>query len=228
MKLAIVIPAYNEETVIHDVISKLPKKLDGIDEIVPIVVDDGSTDNTYKKAKSQCRYVFRHVVNLGVGAATSTGFEAAKKLKADIVVTLDGDGQHNPNDVQKLIEPILSKKADVVIGTRMLDYQGMPVLKIVGNWLMNFLTFLVFRKWSSDTQSGMKAFNSKALKKMCFHAIGYEICSETIGEIKRNKLKYAEVPIEVLYTEYSKKTGQIWVNGINIFTKIISIKMTKK
>lgn len=228
MKLAIVIPAFNEAAVIADVIKKLPRKIKGIDEIVPIIVDDGSSDTTYEIAKTNTKNVIRHVVNLGVGAATSTGFAAAKKLKVDIIVTLDADGQHNPDDVQRLIKPILDDSADVVIGTRMLDPKGMPPVKIFGNWMMNLLTFLVFHKWSSDSQSGMKAFGKKAIRKMRFHSIGYEICSEMIGEIKRNRLKLVEIPIEVIYTDYSKATGQNWLNAINILTKMISIKIAGK
>lgn len=228
MKLVVVIPAFNESSVIEEVINKLPKKLCGIDSIVPVVVDDGSSDGTYDIAKKNTRHVIKHLVNLGVGAATTTGFEAAKKLGADIIVTLDADGQHNPDDVEKLIAPILNNKADVAIGTRMLNTLGMPKIKIFGNWVMNVLTFIVFHKWTSDSQSGMRAFSKKAMKKMCFHSIGYEICSETIGEIKRNKLKLAEVPIEVIYTDYSKVTGQSWINGINILTKMISIKIAGK
>lgn len=228
MKLAIIIPAYNEESAIKDVLLSLPKKIKNIDEIISIVVDDGSDDKTYEIAKNHAFCAVRHVVNLGVGAATTTGLEAAKKLRSDIVVTIDADGQHNPNEIEKIIKPILEKKADIVIGTRMLNAKGMPLLKIFGNNFMNFLTFLIFQKWSSDSQSGMKAFNDKALEKIQLHSIGYEVCSEMIGEIKRNKLKLTEIPIEVIYTDYSKIKGQNWINGINVLTKMLVIKITGK
>ncbi|MEI8143287.1 MAG: glycosyltransferase family 2 protein [Candidatus Berkelbacteria bacterium] len=228
MKLAIVIPAHNEATVIAEVIKKLPKNIKGVDEIISIVIDDGSSDGTFLIADKCANYAVKHVINMGVGAATTTGFEAAKKLEADIIVTLDADGQHNPDDVEKLIRPILENRADVVTGTRMLNTAGMPFFKIFGNWLMNFLTFMVFHKWSSDSQSGMRTFNKKAISKMCFHAIGYEICSEIMGEVKRNKLRFTEVPIEVIYTKYSNTTGQSWLNAVNILTKIINIKFTGK
>lgn len=228
MKLAIIIPAFNEETVIGDVLKDLPKKIEGIDEIISIIIDDGSADNTYKIATKYADKAIRHLVNLGVGAATTTGFEAAKKINSDIIVTLDADGQHNPGDINRLIEPILNKRADVVIGTRMIDSKGMPAMKIYGNWFMNFLTFLIFHKWTTDSQSGMRAFNKKAIGKMCFHSMGYEICSETIGEIERHNLVLTEVPIKAIYSEYSRKTGQLWINGINILTRLIGIKMARK
>lgn len=228
MKLAIVIPAYNEEKTIEDVLLSLPRTIRGIDEIISIVVDDGSTDKTYTIANEYATYTVNHVVNLGVGAATTTGLEAAKKLKADVVVTIDADGQHNPSDIAKIIQPILDKKANVVIGTRMLNTKGMPALKVFGNWFMNFLTFLVFHKWSSDSQSGMKAFDNKSLKKIKLDSMEYEVCSEMIGEIKRNKLKLVEITIEVIYTYYSQAKGQNWINGINVFTKMLVIKIIGK
>lgn len=225
MKLAIVIPAYNEEGSIIEVLNKIPTRLKGISEIIPIVVDDGSTDKTYDLAKGSTKHVARHVVNLGLGAALTTGFETAKKLNCDFAVTLDGDGQHNPNDIERIIGPILKKKADVVIGTRMKNTAGMPPIKIFGNWAMNLITFIVFRQWSSDSQSGMRVLGKKALKKMVFHSVGYEISSEIIGEIKRSNLKLQEVPIEVIYSDYSMIKGQNIFNAINIFTRIIVIKI---
>jgi glycosyltransferase involved in cell wall biosynthesis len=228
MKLAIVIPAYNEEGSIKKVLSEIPKKINGIKEIIPIVVDDGSTDDTCSLAKSKTKHVAHHVINLGVGAALTTGFEVAKKLKCDLAVTLDGDGQHNPNDIHRLIEPIISQKADVVIGTRMLNAKGMPFVKILGNWMMNIMTALIMHAWSTDTQSGMRALSRKALRKMRFDSLGYEISSEIIGETKRAKLKLVEVPIETIYTEYSKANGQSILNAVNIFTRLITIRLTGK
>lgn len=104
----------------------------------------------------------------------------------------------------------------------------MPLLKIFGNWTMNVMTLLIFHKWSTDSQSGMKAFNKRALRKMCFHAMGYEICSEIIGETKRNKLKLVEIPIEVIYSDYSKMKGQNFINAVNIMTRSIAIKISGK
>lgn len=225
MKLAIIIPAYNEEKTIKKVLTTLPKKIKDIDEIVSIVVDDGSKDNTFELAKAQASCVVKHIINLGVGKATTTGIETAKRLKADIVLTMDADSQHNPKDIAKLIKPILKNSADVVIGTRMHSTMDMPAAKVLGNWIMNLFTFIVFHKWSTDSQSGMKAFNKKAYSKMCFRSSGYEICSEIIGEIKRNQLRLEEVTIDTIYSDYSKKKGQSMVNGINIFIKSIIIKL---
>jgi len=226
MKLAIVIPAYNEATTIKKVLESIPKTILGIDEIATIVVDDGSSDATYSHAKNKASYALRHSVNLGVGAATITGIEMAKKIGCDIVATMDADGQHNPLDLPKLINPILENKADVVIGSRMFNVKGMPPIKVLGNWIMNFVTLIVFRRWVTDSQSGMKALSGKALKKMKLHSIGYEICSEIIGDAKEKKLKLIEVPIETIYSEYSKVKGQNILNAVNIFTRILFFKIT--
>lgn len=228
MKLVIIIPAYNEESVIKVVLDKIPKTLLGVDEIISLVVDDGSSDNTYEIASANTKFVARHVINLGVGAALTTGFAAARKLKADIVVMLDADGQHNPEDINKLIQPIIDKRADIVIGTRMKNTKGMPVIKIVGNFLMNVMTWIFFQEWSSDTQSGMRALSRKALDKIDIQSLGYEVCSEMIGEAKRTRLKLLEVEIKTIYTDYSKAKGQSALNAVNIFTRLIAIKMMRK
>lgn len=228
MKLAIVIPAYNESGSIQSVLNDIPKKLIGISEIIPIVVDDGSIDNTYDLAKQKTKYVVQHVVNLGVGAALITGFEVARKLECDIIVTIDGDGQHNPSNIQKVIDPIINKEADLIIGTRMKDSTNMPKIKVIGNWGMNIMTAAVMHAWSTDTQSGMKALSKLALKKMTLHSVGYEICSEIIGEAKRQKIKKIEVPIETIYSDYSMAKGQSILNAANIFTRLVSIKLTGK
>lgn len=228
MKLAIVIPAYNEESAISAVLQTLPKTLRGVDEIVSIVVDDGSNDDTAKIAKKNGSRLVQFPINMGVGTATVAGLKMAMKVGCGVALTMDADGQHSPKDIPRLIKPILDKKADVVIGTRLIDRQKMPFYKSIGNWMMNVFTYAVFRKWSFDSQSGMRAYSKKALEKMDLHAIGYEICSEILGEVKRLNLRLAEVPIQVIYSDYSKVKGQDWVNGINILTKIIAIKLSRK
>jgi len=228
MKLTIVIPAYNEGKVIASVLKLMPKKIKGASSVQTIVVNDGSTDNTYDEAAKYADYVANHVINLGAGAAVITGFAAAKKIGTDVVVMLDADGQHNPKNIEKLIEPIINKKADIVIGTRMLNSKGMPAIKVFGNWSMNVMTFITTGGWSTDTQSGMRAISRKALDRMQLQAVGFEYCSEIVGEAKRCKLKLKEVPIQTIYTDYSKAKGQSIVNAINIFTKLLAIRISGK
>lgn len=220
--LVIVIPAYNESKVIADVISALPKKLPGVGQITVLVIDDNSTDNTKAVTESCGARCIRHEANLGAGGATVTGLEAAKRLKADIVVTMDADGQHSPDDLGPLLAPILSDECDVVLGSRLKrQTEGMPFHKKIGNNLLNGVTYLFFHIWVTDSQSGYKAFSKRALRKLEIRTTGYEFCSEIIGEIKRKNLQYREVPISTIYTDYSKSKGQLAINAINIILGLL-------
>ena len=223
MHLVVVIPAYNESQVIGQVLETLPSKLPKIRKITPLVVDDNSSDNTKEMAEKHGAVCVSHPLNLGAGGATITGFEAAKLLDADIVVTMDADGQHDSQDMAALIQPIINKKADVVLGSRLVSRKGnMPFYKVIGNNVMNVITFVFFGMWVSDSQSGYKAFSRSALDKIDLTTSGYEFCSEIIGEIKKNKLRYVEVPIASIYTDYSRSKGQLALNAVNIILGLLS------
>jgi glycosyltransferase involved in cell wall biosynthesis len=216
----IVIPAYNEEKVIQDVIREIQAA--GYKNI--IVVDDGSADQTYAKAKKIPGVIaLKHPINRGKGAATKTGIEAAKILEAGIIVTMDGDGQHNPADIARLIEPIKNNHCDVVLGTRLIDPKGMPRHKILANWVGNAVTWYFYGLWVSDSQSGFRAYSRHASELINTKTDRYEYDSEVIREIYTYKLKYKEVPIEVRYTDYSmgKIHKQSFVNGLKTLYKII-------
>jgi glycosyltransferase involved in cell wall biosynthesis len=218
-KTFIVIPAYNEATVIQDVIREIQKE--GYENI--IVVDDGSQDQTFQKAQEiPGIHVFRHKINRGKGAATKTGIEAAKLLGAEIIVTLDGDGQHDPQDIQKLIQPILEKECEVVLGTRLINPQGMPWYKRIHNRIANVLVWYLFGLWVTDSQSGFRAYSRHASEVINTRYDRYEYDSEVIREIYIYKLKFQEVPVKVRYTEYSmsKLEKQNFFNGIKTLYKM--------
>lgn len=219
-KIFVVIPVFNESKVINDVISEIKKA--GYGNI--IVVDDGSSDNTFEKVKSVENVVaLRHKINRGKGAATKTGIEAAKLLEANIVVTMDGDGQHDPEDIKNLIQPILNGKCEVVLGTRLKNIAGMPWHKILANHIGNFFTWYLFGLWVTDSQSGFRAYSRLAAEKINTRADRYEYDSEVIREIYIYKLKYKEVPIRVRYTEYSmgKIQKQGFINGIETLYRMV-------
>ncbi len=217
-KLYIVIPAFNEGDVIEEVITDV--KSAGYSNI--IVVDDGSTDDTDLKAESAGAIALHHLINRGKGAAMKTGIEAAKIAQAEIVVTMDGDGQHNPCDIEKMIS-LIKDGNDVVLGTRMKNAKGMPFYKFLANHSGNFFTWLIFGLWVTDSQSGFRAFSRKAIGFIETQTARYEYDSEVIWEIKKHKLKYAEVPIEVRYTKHSmtKKHRQGLKNGLMTLVKMI-------
>lgn len=219
-KIFILIPAFNEGTVIQDVIKGIKKE--GFDNI--IVADDGSNDNTYQKAKEiEGITVLRHKINRGKGAATKTGIEAAKLLGADIIVTIDGDGQHDPEDIKNLINPIIKENFDVVLGTRLRNPDGMPLHKRIHNWIANLITWYLFGLWVTDSQSGFRAYSRKAAELINTKADRYDYDSEVIREIYIYKLKFKEIPIKVRYTEYSKNKleKQNLLNGFKTLYKML-------
>lgn len=218
-KIYIVIPVFNESKIIEDVINEIKKT--GYNRI--IIVDDGSSDNTYEKIRNiESVVALRHKINRGKGAATKTGIEAAKLLEADIIVTMDGDGQHNPSNIENLIQPILSGQCDVVLGTRLKNTAGMPWHKILANHVGNFFTWYLFGLWVTDSQSGFRAYSRHAAEIINTKGDRYEYDSEIIREIYIYKLKFKEVPITVRYTEYSmgKIQKQGFANGIKTLYKM--------
>ncbi|OQA51815.1 MAG: Undecaprenyl-phosphate 4-deoxy-4-formamido-L-arabinose transferase [candidate division WS2 bacterium ADurb.Bin280] len=225
--LAIVIPVYNEEGVIKKVIEGLPTKLNGIGKITILAVNDGSLDLSIREIKMTRARLINLPINLGYGGASITGLEAAKKIKSDIAVTFDGDGQHSADDIQKIVDPIIAGKSDLVIGTRFSNSKNVPLLKRVGIKMMNVLTFFITGSYVSDSQCGLKAFSAKSLNKMNLELSGMEFASEIVLEAKRKRLKITEVPVRIIYTGYSIKKGQSVFNGINIMLKLIYKKITR-
>lgn len=222
MKLAILIPAYNEETTLGQVIQTLPKKLDGIDVIDTIVVNDGSQDKTEQIAEDNQAIVITHIFNRGLGGALGTGFEYIKNHDYDILITFDADGQHNPDDITKVIKPIIENEADVCIGSRFLEFEGhMPWYRRVGLFGMNLITFMLFWTWTTDSQSGMRAFGRKAIKEIQIKTNKMEVSSDFFYEISKKDLRYTEAPIKAIYTAYSLAKGQKNINAFNILFKLI-------
>lgn len=219
-RIYIVIPAYNESQVIRDVIHEIH----GAGDFSIIVVDDGSKDTTWETAAA-CKGVLplRHKINRGKGAATKTGILAANRLGADIVVTMDGDGQHDPSDIRGLIQPILDGTYDVVLGTRPKKSGEMPFLKILANKIGNAITWLLYGIHVSDSQSGFRAYSHYAATIIDTKADKYEYDSKVIREINNNRLRFVEVPIKVRYTEYSmgKSHKQGFINGIKTLIRMI-------
>ena len=220
MKAIVVIPAFNESAVIASVLKSIPKKIPGIDSIQIIVVDDGSQDNTAQIVAKAKTGVIRHLLNRGVGAATKTGIEYAKN-KADIIVTFDADGQHNPKDIEKVIAPITVKKADLVIGSRLLNFQKMPLDRLLINWLANIVTFFLFGVFSTDSQSGLRAFSKKAVSLINFKGERMDFSSEILLEAKRHNLRVKEVPTTAIYTDYSRGKGQKNVNALPTLARLL-------
>ncbi|OIP79773.1 glycosyltransferase family 2 protein [Candidatus Peregrinibacteria bacterium CG10_big_fil_rev_8_21_14_0_10_44_7] len=216
-KICVVVPAFNEGSVIKGVLTSL--KDAHYSNI--IVVDDGSEDETFKAASSAGVRVMRHSINRGLGGALGTGLKAATYTDCEVVVTFDADGQHAVDDIERVALPILNGKADVVIGSRLKNHKGMPWYRVMMNMTGNFVTYLLFGVWCSDTQSGLRAFSHDAATKIRIHTNRMEVSSEIIREIGRRELKMQEVPIKAIYTDYSLSKGQSLFTGIKTFFKLI-------
>jgi len=218
--VAVVLPAHNEASVIGSVIANIPPHILSM-SVRTIVVDDGSTDATARVARQQGAMVVRHLANLGVGAATVTGLLAAEEIDADIVVTMDSDGQHDPGEIGRLVKCLVDGPYDVVIGSRLLHSEGMPFSRVAANLLLNAVTYVVYRKIVSDSHSGFRVFSRDALARTNLRSAGYEVCSVIIGEIYRQKLCYKSEQVRAVYTTYSQGKGQPFLNGINIILGLL-------
>ncbi len=216
----IVVPVYNEAPIIREVIDEILSS--GNYRIV--IVDDGSADETFSLVQSvEGVFPVRHKINRGKGAAVKTGVIAALRLGADIVVTMDGDGQHDPADIDTLVSPIIHGKCEVTLGSRRRKKGEMPMLKIFANKVGNAVTWLLYGMHVSDSQSGFRAYSRNAACIIDTKADKYEYDSKVIREINNNGLSFREVPIQVRYTEYSmgKKQKQGVVNGIKTLMRMV-------
>jgi glycosyltransferase involved in cell wall biosynthesis len=215
----IVIPAYNEERTVAEVVGAAVKIADRV-----VVVDDGSRDRTGELAKLAGALVVRHAINRGLGAALGTGIEAAVRLHADAVITMDGDGQHCAEDAAKIFTRLAQGDVDFVLGSRMTkgpDAGHMPAHRVLFNTVGNLLTYLLFGRWVTDSQSGLRGLSEKAARSLDLRTNGMEVSSEFIKESKDKHWRFAEVPIKAIYTDYSLSKGQNFFVGVKVAIRLI-------
>lgn len=195
-----IIPAFNEEKSIGDIVQEVKRYVDQV-----LVVDDNSTDNTKKIARLHGATVICHSEKKGVGAAIKTGITYAKKLKLNIVITIDADGQHKPKDIPRLIQPIIAGDADFVLGSRFLYGQptNMPQIKKKGNRLITFITSLLAGVKLTDTQTGFRAFNRKVLLSLNLVS-DFTYTQEMILAVCDNGYRCVEVAIQMCTRRYGK------------------------
>jgi len=202
----IIIPAFNEEKNIFEVIKSVQKYYNNI-----LVINDCSTDNTSKIAKQTNVQVIDLPINKGVGHATRVGCDLAIKLGADILVTLDADGQHSAEDIPNLVEKMKFTKVDIVFGYRIPD-QSMPFEKKIGNKLLIILNKMVFGITLKDSLTGFHVFNSNSFDKIRWESNRYSFITELAFRIYKEGLKFEEVKVKTLYLE--KKKGMSIKDGI--------------
>jgi len=195
MKITVGIPAYNEEKNIAKIIVKLKKMVDQI-----LVCDDGSTDSTCAIAESLGVTVIKHPKNLGYGSAIRSIFLKAREINSEVLVTIDADGQHKIEDVNKIIKPIVDGQADISIGSRFLDKRdNAPKYRKLGINIITKVTNSSLSEKITDAQSGFRAYNNKVLQSLTPSDSGMGISTEILIKSSNLGFKIAEVPTEIQY-----------------------------
>jgi glycosyltransferase involved in cell wall biosynthesis len=219
VRILVCIPAFNEAKTIADIIMKSKKYANAV-----IVYDDGSTDDTYEAANSAGATVIRNPENKGYGVAIRSLFQAAKEQNADIMVTLDSDGQHNPDQIPQLIEPLLKQGVDLVIGSRFLnrnDKERVPRYRSFGIKTITKLTQSASYGGITDAQSGFRAYSKNALSKINLFEDGMAVSIEILLRAKEKKLLTTEVPITINYDTKDTSTQNPISHGIGLLYTVL-------
>ena len=201
-----VIPAYNEQDNIANIVNKSKKYVDYV-----LVADDGSKDKTKVFAEKAGAIVIKHIINLGKGAALKTGCDYAVKNGASYIISLDADAQHNPDNMPRFIEKL--KKYDIVFSYRKISSK-MPLILRFGNWFISIIAHMLYGINLRDTQCGYRAFSREGYKKVRWNSSSYSMESEMIARAGKQKLKYVQIPIETIYSD--KYKGTTMIDGIKI------------
>lgn len=213
----VIVPLFNEATVIGDVVRGLKQTFAQV-----VCVDDGSSDASAAEATAAGAVVVRHPINLGAGAATRTGLDyALQDVDAQYFVTFDADGQHQVADALAMVERLAEGELDILIGSRFLDDRTKPgALKKVVLQLA-----VVFERLSTgirltDAHCGLRVMNRHSAEAIEILQNRYAHATELVAEIARHHLRYAEHPVHVLYTDYSRSKGQSVWNSVNVLSDL--------
>lgn len=224
LRLLVAIPCLNEAATIATVVSEVPRSLDGISVVDVVVIDDGSSDKTAAEASAAGAKVIRHSRNRGVGAAFQTAVTHAVEVGYDLMVNIDGDRQFNPQDIAKLVKPIIAGEADMVTASRFIDPSFTPVMpkvKLLGNHVMSSLISRLVRGKYADVSCGFRCYSRESLLKLNLHG-AFTYTQETFLEFAVKRIEIKEVPIAVVYFpgRQSRVVGSILKYAINT-SKII-------
>jgi len=214
----VVIPAYNEQNTIKELILKIKEYTNNI-----VVVVDGGTDNTFNLAKEQKVHVLNHIVNLGKGSALKTGVDFAIKQGANKIIAIDGDLQHDPAEIPKFIENL--NNYEVIFSYRIITNE-MPFVLRFGNLIINTVTKILYNIKLKDTQCGYRAFTAEAYKKIKWESSDYFMESEMIANVGKYKLKYTQIPIKTIYSD--KYKGTTILDGIKIVINLFWWRLAKR
>ena len=212
------IPAFNEVSKISEIVADAKKYVDEV-----VVCDDGSTDSTADAAENSGAYVIKHHTNEGKGSAMKSLFKYALRSQADVIVTIDGDGQFLPKDIPKLCEPIILGVSDIVKGYRFDDdYKEMPSYRKFGNIFLDQLTSVSSNISLRDTQSGFRAYSKDAIKKITLSTNGFGADAEILINASKKGLRISEEKVTVLYNVGSKtSTKNPIIHGTEVASSLI-------
>ena len=219
----VVIAAYNEGQVIRAVVTGLKAEWPNV-----VVVDDGSADSTAAEAEAAGAFVIRHPINLGQGAALATGLQYCIEIGAKYIVNFDADGQHHVEDIQVLVDRASQPDVDIVIGSRFLgETRAMPGWRRLLLKAAVLFTRITTGLKVTDAHNGLRCFTLEAAKKIRINQNRMAHASEILEEVARHKLRVAEVPVTITYTEYSLAKGQRLSNSINILLELFLGRLHK-
>lgn len=215
-------PCFNEAPVIKNTVHEL---LHYGYEVV--IIDDASADDSGKQVEGLPVYYIRHRVNLGQGAALQTGIDVAFKNGADYFVTFDADGQHDVKDIPDMLQSLENKNHDIILGSRFIQGAATNISLIRKLFLKTACLFNYFFTGIllTDAHNGLRAFNRHAAKLIRIKENRMAHATEFLLEIKRNRLSFAEYPVHIRYTIYSRKKGQSLLNSIRIFFELVLNKI---
>lgn len=218
----VIVPAYNEQAVIGEVVNELVSFHYNV-----VVVDDGSAQSMFTYIKGLPVYYLQHETNLGQGAALQTGIEFAAEKKALYIVTFDADGQHDAGSIESLLQPLAADQADITLGSRFMKgaAHNMSSGREKTIRMARFINYIFTGMWLTDAYNGMRAFNQKAATHIKITENGMAHATQLLSIIKKNKLRYKEIPVNIRYTDYSKKKGLTVWSGFRIFFDILLNKI---
>jgi glycosyltransferase involved in cell wall biosynthesis len=218
-RVLVCIPAYNESKKIGEMVNRARAYASEV-----IVCDDGSNDDTASQAQAAGATVIRHTINKGYGSAIKTLFRTARELKADVMVTLDADGQHDPDQIPNLLEPVLNEGFDIVIGSRFLDShdtEKIPRYRNFGIKTLTLFTKIASYRNITDAQSGFRAYSKAALSKIQLYEGGMAVSTEILLRASEQNLCIKEVPATITYDTEETSTMNPLSHGATVLRSII-------
>ncbi|SFN16686.1 Glycosyl transferase family 2 [Pseudonocardia ammonioxydans] len=208
----VVVPVYNEETVIADVVDEIRVRFPNV-----VCIDDGSRDASAERIAGTRAHLVKHPINLGQGASLQTGIDYALRRGAERIVTFDADGQHDVADAARMVEIVRSGEADVVLGSRFLDStEPVPVLKRLVLRTVAALSPASRKLKLTDAHNGLRVLSRPVVEELRISMNGMAHASEIVAALARSSWRIVEAPVTIRYTEYSQSKGQSLFNGVNI------------